>query len=102
MQDNGPGVAPALRARVAAVLAGVHHGLTSRQDPGARHTGNAGAEVDPKLPLTLWRALDSLRGAKVLGDYLGEDYLGIYADVKQAEFDAFMADILPREYDWYL
>ncbi|MDJ0777283.1 MAG: glutamine synthetase family protein [Gammaproteobacteria bacterium] len=87
---------------VAAVLAGVHHGLVAQLDPGARHAGNAGAEVDPLLPLTLWQALDSLRAAEILGDYLGEDYLRIYADVKQAEFDAFMGDILPREYDWYL
>ncbi len=87
---------------LAAVLAGVHHGLEARLAPGDKHGGNAGAEVDPALPLSLWRALDSLRQARLLADYLGADYLQIYADVKQAEFDAFMADILPREYDWYL
>ncbi|MFZ9037215.1 MAG: glutamine synthetase family protein [Gammaproteobacteria bacterium] len=87
---------------VAAVLAGVHHGLTAKLSPGDKHGGNAGAEVDPALPLTLWRALESLRDAKTLADYLGTDYLQIYADVKQAEFDSFLADILPREYDWYL
>ncbi|MGD8348955.1 MAG: glutamine synthetase family protein [Gammaproteobacteria bacterium] len=87
---------------LATVLAGVHHGLSAKLDPGARHGGNAGAETDPKLPLTIWRALDALRQAEILSDYLGADYLQIYADVKQAEFDAFMADIHPREYEWYL
>ncbi len=87
---------------VAAILAGVHHGLRNRFDPGARHGGNAGAEADESLPLTLWAAIDSLREAEILRDYFGADYLRIYADVKQAEFDAFMAAIHGREYDWYL
>ena len=86
----------------AAVLAGVHHGIVNRLDPGPRHGGNAGAALDEQLPLTLWRALDALRGAAILPGYLGEDYPRIYAAVKQAEFDAFMADIHPREHDWYL
>ena len=87
---------------VAAVLAGVHHGLTAKLEPGGKHGGNAGAEVDPKLPLTIWQALAAIRQAEILGEYLGADYLQIYADVKQAEFDAFMAAIHPREYEWYL
>ncbi len=87
---------------VAAVLAGIHYGLSSNLHPADKHTGNAGAEVDPSLPLTLWQALAAIREAEILPDYLGADYLQIYADVKQAEFDAFMADIHPREYEWYL
>jgi glutamine synthetase len=87
---------------VAAILAGVHHGLTRELDPGAKHSGNAGAEVDASLPLTLWQALDQLTHARILPDYLGSDYLRIYHQVKQAEFEAFMEEILPREYDWYL
>jgi glutamine synthetase len=87
---------------VAAVLAGVHHGLAEKLDPGDKHSGNAGAAVDPDLPLTIWQALARIRSASVLSNYLGTDYLQIYADVKQAEFDAFMAEIHPREFQWYL
>ena len=86
----------------AAILAGVHHGLSRELDPAAKKGGNAGAEVDDSLPLTLWQALDRLAQASILPDYLGSDYLQIYRQVKQAEFEAFMQDILPREYDWYL
>ena len=46
--------------------------------------------------------VDSIRHAAVLRDYFGKEYLEIYADVKQAEFDAFMGDILERELEWYL
>jgi glutamine synthetase len=87
---------------VAAVLAGIHYGLSAKLEPGGKHTGNAGAEVDSRLPLTLWQALAAIRDAEILPAYLGADYLQIYADVKQAEFQAFMADIHPREYEWYL
>jgi len=87
---------------MAAVLAGIHHGLTNRLDAGARSTGNVGAEVDAQLPLSLWRALDATRNAKILPGYLGQDYCRIYAEVKQAEFAAFMETISRQEYDWYL
>ncbi len=87
---------------VAAVLAGLHHGLSTRPAVSDRFEGNAGAAVDESLPLTLWSALDAMRAAAVLPDYLGREYLDIYAAVKQAEFDAFMADIHPREFAWYL
>lgn len=87
---------------VAAVLAGVHHGLSNKLDPGEKQGGNAGAEVDPELPLSIWQALARIRQATVLPVYLGDDYLQIYADVKQAEFDSFMATIHAREYEWYL
>ena len=86
----------------AAVLAGVHHGITRRLDPGEKHTGNAGSEVDESLPLSLWNALDELTRAKVLPSYFGADYLEMYHAVKSAEFADFMEEISPREYRWYL
>ena len=87
---------------IAAVLAGIHHGINKQLDPGEKHSGNAGAEVDEKLPLTLWAALEAMRESKILVDYLGDDYLDIYTSVKQAEFDAFMEGIHNREHNWYL
>ncbi len=87
---------------MAAVLAGMHHGLTANLDAGARATGNAGSEVDEKLPLTLWAALDAIRAATILPGYLGTDYCSMYAQVKHAEFAAFMETISKQEYDWYL
>jgi glutamine synthetase len=87
---------------MAAVLAGVHYGLSNRLHPGAKHAGNAGAAIDTSLPLTPWDAFRAIETAEILPGYLGADYGKIYAEVKQAEFDAFMADAFPREFDWYL
>jgi glutamine synthetase len=87
---------------MAAVLAGVHYGLTNKLDPGDKHAGNAGAEVDADLPLTPWDAFRAIEDAKILPGYLGADYPKIYARVKKAEFEAFMENTFVREFEWYL
>lgn len=87
---------------MAAVLAGLHHGLANRLTPTDPSTGNAGEVADPAMPLRLWTALDRLEGSALMADYFGPRYPAAYAAIKRAEFDAFMAEVLPREYDWYL
>jgi glutamine synthetase len=87
---------------IAAVLAGMHHGIENRLDPGPAASGNAGAEVDATLPLTLWDALKTLREARILPNWLGDDYPAIYASVKEAEFAAFMQTVSRQEFEWYL
>lgn len=57
---------------MAAVLAGVRHGLAGAAAPTPAASGNAGAEADPSPPLTLWSALDRLAAAEILPGYLGE------------------------------
>jgi glutamine synthetase len=87
---------------MAAVLAGVHLGLSRRLDPGPPSDGNAGESADPEMPARLWTALDRIEASQSIAEYLGARYPKAYADIKRAEFDAFMSGILPREYDWYL
>ena len=87
---------------MAAMLAGFHHGLTHKLTPTPASTGNAGEETDPEMPLRLWTALDRLEGSRLMAEYFGPRYPAAYAAIKRSEFDAFMADVLPREYDWYL
>ncbi|MEM7190978.1 MAG: glutamine synthetase, partial [Pseudomonadota bacterium] len=87
---------------MAAVLAAAHHGITGKLAPTEKAGGNAGAEADPSLPNTLWAALAAMSDADILPDYFERRYIDAYVHAKQAEFDAFLADILPREHDWYL
>lgn len=86
---------------LAAVLAGVHHGLTQKLDAGEPHQGNACSEVDENLPKNLWSALEQLRNGSILKHYLGEKYPDLYAEVKQAEFESFMSQPFGREFEWY-
>lgn len=87
---------------MAAVLAGLHHGLAQRLTPTPPSTGNAGEEADPAMPLKLWQALDRIERSTFLADYLGPRYPEAYAAIKRSEFEAFLADVLPREHDWYI
>jgi len=87
---------------MAALLAGMHHGLVNRLSPTPPSTGNAGEEADPEMPRQLWTALDRLHGSQLLAAYLGPRYPAAYAAIKRSEFEAFMADVLAREHDWYL
>ena len=51
---------------LAAVLAGVHHGIVNKIDPGPPAVGNVSREPDRALPFTLDDALELLEDAKVL------------------------------------
>ena len=86
----------------AAVLAGIHHGLTRRLDPGPPTEGNAYAQCRPNLPSNWIDALRAFERADVLHGYLGADYCRIFGACKLCELRAFNARITPTEYDWYL
>ncbi len=87
---------------VAAILAGIHKGLTQKLSVTDKQTGNAGAEVDPQMPTRLWSALEKMSGSEFLKEYFGADYPAAYADIKSAELDSYFSEITAREYDWYL
>lgn len=87
---------------LAAVLAGVHHGLSRRLEPDAPVTGNAYAEVPPSLPLGWGRAIDALAAATVLPGYLGAAFCRLYRVCRAAEQERFDDLITPTEYAWYL
>jgi glutamine synthetase len=86
----------------AAILAGLHHGLTSKRDPGPAATGNVSREPDTALPFTLEAALARLRESKLLASYLGEETIALYAETKRLEAARFAKIISPAEYEWYL
>ncbi|HEY0301712.1 MAG TPA: glutamine synthetase family protein, partial [Rhizomicrobium sp.] len=86
----------------AAVLAGLHHGLLNKFDPGPAAAGNVSREPDTALPFTLDAALARLREATVLPSYLGEETAALYGETKRLEAQRFAKIISPAEYDWYL
>ena len=87
---------------LAAILAGLHHGITNKVDPGPASDGNACETVDPDLPLDVPTSLARLEASEILGDYLGRDYLEAYAATKRNEYRDFANAITAREYAWYL
>ena len=88
---------------VATVLAGMHHGIVNRLDPGAPVTGN-GYELpaDPTLPLNWHAALDRAEGSALLNESLGADFVRAFMAVKRAECERFNAEPTALDYAWYL
>ncbi len=86
----------------AALLAGLHHGLVGKGDPGPAAAGNVSREPDTALPFTLEDALARLRNSKLLASYLGEETVALYAETKRLEAARFAKIISPAEYEWYL
>jgi glutamine synthetase len=87
---------------LAAVLAGLHHGLTNRLDPGPAAIGNVSREPDRALPVTLDDALARLKAGTVLASYLGEETTALYGETKRLEAQRFAKIVSPAEYEWYL
>jgi glutamine synthetase len=87
---------------LAAICAGIHHGIANEIDPGPAFEGNAGASYDSAMPFRSRRALDTLEAAEILPRYIDPTYLRVYIATKHAELDKFEAEISPTEYEWYL
>lgn len=88
---------------MAAVLAGIHHGLINEIHPGAMEKGNAYLNGDGKhMPLHWQKAIEVFRNGTILPEYLGEHYHEIYAANRQYECDNFHRIVQPLEYEWYM
>nr|ACN58787.1 gamma-glutamyl-putrescine synthetase [uncultured bacterium BLR9] len=87
---------------MAAVLAGVHHGITRRIDPGPPAVGNVSHEPDAALPFGLEDALLMLERAQIIPNYFGAAGTMLYRQTKAAELQRFRKIISAEEYDWYL
>ena len=86
----------------AAVVAGVHHGLKNKCDPGT--LVEQGAHITPKLKIpNRWdAALDRFERSKILPEYLGKDYCKYFAMNRREESRLFHNKISALDFDWYL
>jgi glutamine synthetase len=87
---------------LAAVLAGAHHGVLKKLDPGDSAKGNVSREPDLALPFTIDDALARLGKAEFLPAYVGEETLALYRETKRIETERLRRMIPPVEYDYYL
>lgn len=87
---------------LAAMLAGIHHGLTNKIAPPEISTGDACNTIDPGLPLRWDTALAELERSEIISAYLGAEYCKAYVACKRTEMDAFFSVPTTREFEWYL
>jgi len=87
---------------MAAILAGIHHGIAKKLDPGPMIEPGTIIEERIGLPVRWEAALDAFEAAKVLPKYLGKRYHELYASCRREECDRIHAEITDRDYEWYL
>lgn len=88
---------------VAAILAGIHHGLVNQCDPGAPvPEGHVLREEVITLPNEWGAALLAYERGEVLPAYLGEQYARLFSVIRRDEFNQYQAVISNLDYEWYL
>ena len=88
---------------LAAVLAGMHHGITNKIDPGPPAEGNGYAQpMMDKIPTNWFAALERFRASKLMRDYFSDEFVEIFSIVKETEADRFFAEPTERDFEWYL
>jgi glutamine synthetase len=87
---------------VAAVLAGMHHGMSQGLQPPPALEGDAAAAETGTLPPSWLHAIEALEQGTVLPGYLGADFVRVFAACRRHERQSFEAGVTPLEIDWYL
>jgi glutamine synthetase len=86
---------------MAAMLAGLLHGIRHRIDPGLPAVGRSSGG-DPEFPGDLIVALDRLVDAQLLTQYIPQRFLEVFSITKRGEYLDLIEQIIPREYDFYV
>jgi len=87
---------------MAAVLSGIHHGISNRIEPPPMTVGNAHEQHEASLVNNLRDALRQMADTPVMGEYLGSRFLDIFVACKEHELTEFETTISDLEYLWYL
>ena len=88
---------------MACVLAGIHHGLTHRCEPGTWVAEGEFLEDEQiTLATDMPRALDNWKHSDLVARYFGEDYQRLFETIRRDEYSQFHAVISNVDYEWYL
>lgn len=88
---------------MAAVVAGIHYGLTQKCDPGEMVAEGTFLRDDEITLPTRWdRALELFDRSRILPGYLDKEFCRIFSVCRHSENNQFHAQISNRDYEWYL
>jgi glutamine synthetase len=87
---------------MAAILAGMHHGIVEKLDPGAPVTGNGYEKRAKYIPGNWYDAIDAFWRASILKGYFGKEFVDTFCTVKEVEADRFYEEPTARDFEWYL
>lgn len=86
----------------AAILSGIHYGMSEEIEASQPAQGNATTFVDQTIPFNIDGALLALENGSIMREYLGRTYVDLFCATKRAELDRFRNYITAHEYDWYM
>lgn len=87
---------------MAAILAGMHHGILEKAEPGNPVTGNGYERRAKYIPGNWFDAIDAFWRASILKEYFGKEFVDTYCTLKEVEADRFYAEPTARDFEWYL
>ena len=88
---------------MAAVLAGLLHGMSNKLDPGEPIPSGADlSNAQVTLPRRWDEALALFRSSSTLPEYLGKTYCDTFAVLRQGECDDYHGRVSNLDYEWYL
>jgi len=86
---------------IAAILAGIRHGITNAIDPGQHADGNAETIDGTALPTAWVNALDKFRASDVVREAFGAPFQDVYFKLKQTERIGFERIVTSLDHAWY-
>jgi glutamine synthetase len=87
---------------VAAVLAGIHHGLSESVEPGPMIPEGAQIDYQITVPVRWPKALDAFDAGEILVRYIGADYRDLFSKCRREEEGNYNAEIPTKDFEWYL
>lgn len=86
---------------IAAMLAGMAHGIANKTDPGPDVKGNSEELDAPPLPNVWADALKQFERASVVRDAFGADFQNVYTRLKDTERTNFERVVTSLDHLWY-
>jgi glutamine synthetase len=86
---------------LAAILAGIRHGIAKKLEPGPIAEGAAEGPDAPQLPTAWVNALDRFHGSDVVRDAFGAAFQDVYFKLKQTERINFERIVTSLDHAWY-
>jgi glutamine synthetase len=86
----------------AAVLAGIHHGITKQINPGPPITGNGYSQAGSPLEINWYASLEAYERSGFIADYFGADFQHIFSALKRNECARFFSQVSELDHLWHL
>lgn len=89
---------------LAAMLAGVYHGIKNKIDPGVMVEGDGYSQLEKApvtLPMNWYAAVDAFEKSEHIAQYLGAKFQKMYSIVKRTEQNRYNSAIPLEDYEWY-